>query len=53
MTKSGSKSTTTPADVSRVQASVAKTNGGTVPKGSYVSRMARTAAKTYGKSGGK
>jgi len=48
----GSKMTT-PQDASRVQGSVARSNGGVVPKGSQAGRMQRAASRNFGKSGGK
>jgi hypothetical protein len=46
MSKTTSKSVTSirPADVARVQGTVAKQHHGQVPKGSYVGRMQRTVA---------
>lgn len=39
------KSTITPKAVARVQGAVAPQNGGGIPKGSYVGRLQRAAAK--------
>lgn len=44
---------TKPADASRAQSAVAKSNGGNVPVGSYVGRLQGAAVRNYGKSGGK
>lgn len=46
-------SSTTPRSASRVQAAVARSSGGSVPKGSYVGRMQAAGARNHGKSGAK
>ncbi|MCC2961592.1 hypothetical protein LK540_14270 [Massilia sp. IC2-278] len=48
-----SSSPTTPRDASRVQATVARSSGGAVPKGSYVGRLQAAAVRNQGKSGAK
>ncbi len=45
MSKSNPSSTpTTPSVVARIQSTVAKQNGGQIPKGSYVGRLQQTVA---------
>lgn len=44
---------TTPDAASRVQGTVARHNGGVVPKGSQVGRMQRAAVRNFGASGKK
>lgn len=44
---------TTTRSASRVQAAVARSTGGSVPKGSHVGRLQAAAAKNSGKSGAK
>ncbi len=57
MSKSGNNqgrtSPTTPSAAARAQGAVAHTNGGAVPKGSYVGRLQAAATRNFGKSGGK
>ncbi|MDG5901560.1 hypothetical protein ACE02Y_13110 [Shewanella xiamenensis] len=49
MTKS--KAPMTPSAAARIQSSVAKSNGGTVPKGSFGSRAQSSAAKNSSNKG--
>lgn len=44
---------TTQKDASRMQSAVASTNGGGVPKGSYVARVQAAAARNVTKTGSK
>lgn len=57
MSKSGNKNNhsalTTPSAASRAQKAVALANGGATPKGSYVGRLQKAAARNFGKSGSK
>lgn len=57
MSKSGNNqgrtTQTTPSAASRTQGSVARTQGGAVPKGNYVGRLQAAVARNFGKSGSK